>query len=96
MGIMANHAMVFARAITNDTDHGVQPFLVQIRSLEDHHILPGVDVGDIGNKMGYSTIDNGYLSFNKVRIPRKNMMQRFLHIKKGGDLELRGDPRLIY
>jgi acyl-CoA oxidase len=58
--------------------------------------VPGVEVGDVGSKMGYGTIDNGYLSFNQVRIPRKNMMQRFLHIKKDGSLELRGDPRLIY
>lgn len=96
MGMMANHAMVFCRTIVKGKDNGVQPFLVQIRCREKHLALPGVTVGDIGSKIGYSTMDNGYLSFNKVRIPRKNMMQKFLHITKKGELELRGDPRLVY
>jgi len=26
--------------------------------------LTGIDVGDIGTKMGYNSMDNGYLSFN--------------------------------
>jgi acyl-CoA oxidase len=53
LGVHANHAMVFARAVVDDYDHGPQPFLVQIRSLETHMPLDGVRVGDIGLKMGY-------------------------------------------
>jgi len=64
MGIMANHAMVFCRCICAGKDNGIQPFLVQIRDKENHLPMPGVQVGDIGNKLGYGTIDNGYLSFN--------------------------------
>ena len=45
-------------------DYGVQPFIVQIRDRETHEPLPGIEVGDIGTKLGYNSIDNGYLYFN--------------------------------
>ena len=33
-------------------------------------------VGSIGPTMGMSTLDNGYLMLNNVRIPRGNMLMR--------------------
>jgi acyl-CoA oxidase len=64
VGLVGTHSIVFARLIVDDNDYGIQPFMVQIRSLEDHMPLPGIDVGDIGEKLGFNTIDNGFLSFN--------------------------------
>ena len=96
LGVIATHAVVFARCITSENDYGVQPFLVQIRSIENHSPLPGVKVGDIGQKLGYNSTDNGYLSFDSVRIPRKNMLSRFVEITKEGDLEFKANPKMIY
>lgn len=96
LGICANHAMVFARCIANDIDYGVQTFLVPIRSLDTHLPLTGVNVGDVGSKFGYNTVDNGYLSFDQVRVPRENMLARFVFIDKDGNFELKGDPRTLY
>jgi len=51
LGVMANHAIVFAKmftALDEDFDYGPQPFLVPIRSLETYMPLPGIKVGDIG------------------------------------------------
>ena len=64
MGRTATHAVVFARMIIKGKSYNVHSFLVPIRSLEDHKALPRVEVGDIGTKIGYATVDNGYLSFN--------------------------------
>lgn len=36
----------------------------------------GITVGDIGPKFGYDNMDNGFLIFNNVRIPRENMLMR--------------------
>jgi alkylation response protein AidB-like acyl-CoA dehydrogenase len=36
----------------------------------------GVTVGDIGPKMGYNAIDNGFLRLDNVRIPRENMLMK--------------------
>lgn len=53
-------------------------------------------MGDIGAKFGYSSKDNGWLIFNKVRIPRTNMMTRYNFIDKDGSFEVRGNPKGIY
>ena len=64
LGCQSNYACIFARCIALGNDYGVQPFIVQIRDRETHEPLPGIEVGDIGTKLGYNSIDNGYLYFN--------------------------------
>ena len=70
--------------------------MVQIRSLDDHKMLPGLEVGELGSKLGYNVMDNGYLSFDNCRIRRTDMLSRFVHIDKDGSFELKGDPRTLY
>lgn len=41
-------------------------------------------------------MDNGFLSFNKVRIPRTNLLSRFVEVDKEGNFSLKGDPRMVY
>ena len=84
LGLVGTHSIVFARLILEDNDYGIQPFMVQVRSLEDHKAMPGIEVGDIGSKLGYNTIDNAYLSFNNVRIPRTDLLSRFVYVEKDG------------
>ena len=67
-----------------------------IRSLETHLPFEGVEVGDIGTKLGYNGMDNGFLSFNKYRTPRENLLSRFVNVDKQGNFEVRGDPRAVY
>jgi len=64
--------------------------------METHEPLPGIEVGDIGTKLGYNSIDNGYLMFNKVKVQRSAHLSRFTEITKEGDFELKSDPRLLY
>lgn len=96
LGLWANHAVVFARLIIEGNDFGVQPFMVQIRSLDSHLPLKGVKVGDIGTKFGYNSKDNGWLMFDQVRIPRTNMLCRFAYVNKDGSFEIRGNPKALY
>ncbi|MGK3740864.1 MAG: acyl-CoA oxidase [Bacillariaceae sp.] len=77
--------MVIAQLIDGDGIHrGIHNFLVQLRSMEDHTLLPGVKTGDIGPKIGYNTMDNGFAYFNNVMIPRRNMAMRFASVDKNG------------
>jgi acyl-CoA oxidase len=39
-------------------------------------LLPGALVGEMGPKAGMNGIDNGFATFNKVRIPRENLLNR--------------------
>lgn len=77
LGKSANHVILMAKLILNGEDKGLHPFMVQIRSLSDHSPLPGVTVGDIGPKFGFESVDNGFLRFEHVRIPRRNMLMGF-------------------
>ena len=80
----------------DDTDYGVLPFLVPIRDKDTHMPYPGIKVGDVGQKIGYSSVDNGFLSFDNYRIPRKNMLSRFMSISKDGDFKMKDNPKIIY
>jgi acyl-CoA oxidase len=85
LGRTANHAMVIARLIDGDgVDRGIHNFIVPLRSMEDHSLLPGVKTGDIGPKIGYNNMDNGTASFDKVDIPRRNMAMRFAAVDEDG------------
>ncbi|KAK8685008.1 hypothetical protein V6N13_041019 [Hibiscus sabdariffa] len=100
LGKVSTHAVVYARLITNGQDHGVQGFIVQLRSLDDHSPLPGITVGDIGMKFGsgaYNSMDNGVLRFDHVRIPRNQMLMRVSQVTREGKYVQSDVPRqLLY
>lgn len=96
LGRVATHAVVMAKMIIDGKVYGVQPFMVPIRSRENHLPFPGLEIGDIGTKLGYNTVDNGYLSFNQYRVPRFSLLSRFVRVSREGEFELLGDPRLLY
>jgi acyl-CoA oxidase len=84
LGIIATHAMVVAQLYVNGKNYGPHPFIVPIRSLKDHSPLKGVIVGDIGPKFGFGAIDNGFVRFHRIRIPREHMLMRFANVSKDG------------
>lgn len=61
-------------------DYGPHGFVMQIRTMDTHLPLTGVTIGDIGPKAGYNGVDNGYMSFDHVRIPREAMLMRFSQV----------------
>ncbi|KAF9004041.1 hypothetical protein BDQ17DRAFT_1325909 [Cyathus striatus] len=84
LGYSASHAVVMARLIIHGKDYGIHPFMVQLRSLSDFTPVPGIELGDIGLKLGLNGIDNGYAIFNNVRIPRRNMLMRNAQVSREG------------
>lgn len=57
-----------AQLFTKGKNYGMHAFIVPIRDLQTHKPLPGVTIGDIGPKFGYNGVDNGFLSFEYVRL----------------------------
>lgn len=96
MGRFTTHALVFARLLIDGKDYGVQAFVVQTRDVDTFKHMKGVKTGDMGHKVGYQSKDNGWASFDHVRIPRANMMMRIVNIDKDGNFDLRGDPKVLY
>nr|BAE25794.1 unnamed protein product [Mus musculus] len=96
LGRTVTHAEVLAHLICLGARHGMHAFIVPIRSLEDHTPLPGITVGDIGPKMGFENIDNGFLRLNHVRVPRENMLSRFAEVLPDGTYQRLGTPQSNY
>ncbi|TXT09567.1 uncharacterized protein COLE_03501 [Cutaneotrichosporon oleaginosum] len=80
----ATHAAVFARLIVDGKDHGVQTFITQLRDTKTFHTMPGITIGDIGKKMGRDGIDNGYIQFTFVRVPRAHMLMKNTQVSRDG------------
>lgn len=88
IGNAAKHgrmAAVFAQLYTPGVkeSHGVHCLLVPIRD-EEGNTLPGVTIGDHGHKGGLLGVDNGTLSFDKVRVPREALLNRFGDVSEDG------------
>ena len=58
--------------------------------------MPNIKCGDIGSKMGSNGNDNGWMVFNKARIPRSAMLSKFVEVSREGKFKMKGDPRLTY
>ncbi|KAJ8735314.1 hypothetical protein PYW07_006934 [Mythimna separata] len=84
LGNTVNYCIVVAQLYTKGECHGTHPFIVQIRDEDNHMPLPGIKVGEIGPKMGFNTADNGFLGFNKHRIPREHMLMKNAQVLKDG------------
>jgi len=86
IGNAARHATiaaVFAQLVTRGESHGVHCFLVPIRD-EHGQDLPGVTTGDDGHKGGLRGVDNGRITFDQVRIPRENLLNKYGNVDEGG------------
>ncbi|SCV72991.1 BQ2448_6916 [Microbotryum intermedium] len=61
LGLLATHGVVQARLFIDGENYGPHLFLTQLRSLEDHSFMPGIQAGEIGPKVhqGMSAVDNG-------------------------------------
>ncbi|EQC37024.1 hypothetical protein SDRG_05843 [Saprolegnia diclina VS20] len=59
LGKTATHIVLHARLTLNGKDRGVQAFLVPLRDPTTHATLPGLEIGDIGPKIGFQSVDNG-------------------------------------
>ncbi|KHN98370.1 acyl-coenzyme A oxidase 1 [Metarhizium album ARSEF 1941] len=97
LGKAANHAVVIAQLVIDGKTYGPHPFFVQIRHLETHKPLPNIHVGDIGPKFGYNTMDNGFLLFNRVKVPHVSLLSRFSGVDPETGKYIRPqNPALVY
>ncbi|KXN92550.1 Putative peroxisomal acyl-coenzyme A oxidase 1.2 [Leucoagaricus sp. SymC.cos] len=86
LGKTATHGVVQAQLIIGGKNYGPHLFLVQLRSLENHRVLPGIKIGDIGPKSlgGFAATDNGFARFNHARIPKTQMLSKFAQVTDDG------------
>lgn len=80
----AEMAVVFAQLDVDGVRRGVFGFLVPLRHA-DGRLREGVYISDTGPKAGLLGIDNGCIAFDRVRIPRENLLDRFGTVTPDGE-----------
>lgn len=79
-------ATVFAKLIINGDDYGVNTFVVPLRN-KSGELHPGVEIEDCGPKMGLNGVDNGLVAFEKVVIPKEDMLDKFASVDDEGNFQ---------
>ncbi|CAI6336810.1 unnamed protein product [Periconia digitata] len=96
LAFSASHAVVMARLLIGERDHGIHAFVVQLRDA-DGSLMQGIELGDIGLKSSYNQNDNGYARFDHVSIPRDNMLMARSQVSKNGIYStLAAHPKAAY
>jgi len=47
--------------------------------------LEGLTIGDLGPKIGYEGVDNGYMAFNGFRAPYDSLLDKYVQIDADGN-----------
>ena len=76
-------AAVFGQLIVDGVKRGVHCILVPLRDASGV-VEPGVTIGDNGHKGGLLGVDNGWISFDHVRVPRDLLLDRFGSVDADG------------
>lgn len=61
----ATHAVVFAQLYTEGKCQGLHSFVIQVRDMKTMKSLPGIAIGDMGEKPGdWNGVENGWMKFD--------------------------------
>jgi len=96
LAMSATHIILVARLISKEVDQGVQFFFVQVRDPKTHKLLPGIESGDIGPKIGFNSKDNGFMRFTGLRAPKIALLSKYIQIGKGGEVSKAGNDKVKY
>lgn len=94
LGKTAQRAVVFAQLITKNVNYGVHIFITDIRD-STHETYPGIEIGDIGHKIGCDGIDNGWMMFNQYKVPKENLLNWYANVTDEGEYhsEIKSDNK---
>ena len=80
----ASMSLIWAQLYIDSKCYGVHAFIVPIRDKQTYKLLPGVLIGDCGLKAGLNGVDNGFMLFDNVRIPKDNLLDKYSSIDDQG------------
>jgi acyl-CoA oxidase len=62
-------------------------------------LFQGIEIGDVGPKLGDHANDTGFLRLDHVRVPREHMLARWQHVTPEGEYvksERKTNPKVHY
>lgn len=85
VGVHGEIVVLMAQLYVKGQRKGVHAFVVPLRASSGGPVLPGVQVGDIGLKSSWNEVDNAWIRFDGMRIPRENLLNRFADVSEDGE-----------
>jgi acyl-CoA oxidase len=79
----ATHSIVFSQLLIDGRNEGIHAFICQLRD-DKGNVCPGLRIADCGHKIGLNGIDNGRIWFDKVHIPRENLLNSVADVTPDG------------
>ncbi|KAG0206715.1 acyl-Coenzyme A oxidase [Mortierella sp. GBA30] len=95
-GETATHTVAICQTIVDGENHGINWFIVPLRDPKTGKLLAGVTCGDIGHKSSRQGLDNGWIQFTAVRIPREYMLMKWASMTSEGEFTPSPNPVLSY
>lgn len=95
-GEVATHTVALCQLRIDDKEYGLHWFIIPLRDRDTGRLLPGVTAGSLGAKMGRAGVDNGWIQFSNVRIPRENMLMKWAHVSPDGKYTPPPNPTIPY
>ncbi|KAI9006371.1 hypothetical protein DFJ74DRAFT_690592 [Hyaloraphidium curvatum] len=85
LALTGTHSVVYAQLVLpGNKKMGVNPFYVQLRDPDTGDWLPGIKSMDLGPKMAYAALDNGFCYFSHVQIPLTALLSRAVTLSPDG------------
>jgi len=81
-GFVADKAVVLADLVVAGQSRGPHAFLMDMRRAGQ--LVPGVSTGDMGMKTTGNDLDNAWISFDDVELPRSALLSRYAHVSAEG------------
>ena len=83
-GLCAEKAVCVANLTVGQQRCGPHAFLIDLRDPRDGCLAAGITVGDMGRKTTGNDLDNAWIEFHDVRVPKSALLNRY------GDVDARG------
>ncbi|CAI4228370.1 unnamed protein product [Auanema sp. JU1783] len=86
LAFSATHAVVFAQLYVREKNRGLHAFVLQVRDLQTFQPLPGIKIGDMGEKPGaWNAVENGWMEFKNHEAPMCSLLNKGLKITQDGE-----------
>ncbi|GAX79521.1 hypothetical protein CEUSTIGMA_g6962.t1 [Chlamydomonas eustigma] len=83
-GCVAEYGVVMANLVLSGKSFGPHAFVMQLRDPSTSLMTPGVNIMDMGAKTIGNDLDNAAIVFNRVRLPKSALLNRFADIDETG------------
>lgn len=85
-GETATHTVALCHLLVDGESFGLNWFIIPLRDPTTGKLLPGVTAGNLGAKAGRGGLDNGWIQFTQVHIPKSYLLCKWTRINPDGEV----------